>query len=96
MTIGKIRIVSINDTPGVQSKGVKPLPDSCIPAKAATAEEGLRLIQAFSQIEDPSHRVRLIEAAEDFARTNRISQVRSMAARGCAAEDSNVTPNGFR
>jgi hypothetical protein len=68
MTIGKIRIVSTNDTPDVQSKGGKPRARGCIPKAAPAGEEGLRLMQAFCKITDPSQRIRLIEAAEGFAR----------------------------
>ena len=97
MAIGKIRLVSTNDTAGVQSTGGKPLPGGCIPAEAApTAEEGLRLIQAFARIEDPCRRARLIEAAEDLANANGLPQVPGSAARAGATQSSNGTGNGLR
>lgn len=91
MAIGKVRLVSTSDTPGVQSTGGKPFSGGCIPAEVGpAAEEGLRLVRAFSRIKDPCQRSRLIEAAEAFART----ATRGRAPAGVA--DSHGTIDGVR
>jgi hypothetical protein len=97
MAIGKIRLVSTNDTPSVQSPDGKPLSGGCIPTETApAAEEGLRLIQAFARIKDQGQRASLIEAAEDFADAQPLQQLPGRAARAGAANDSNATRNGLR
>jgi hypothetical protein len=97
MAIGKVRLVSTNDTPGVQSTRGKPLSGDCIPAETApAAEEGLRLIQAFARIKDPGQRAKLIETAEDLAVARQLRQLPGRAARAGAADDSDATRNGLR
>jgi len=94
MAIGKIRIVSINDTPDVQSRGGKFRSDGCISKAAPAGEEGLRLIQAFCRITDPAQRARLIEAAESFALASELSGLPRMAIRACVPD--NDTASGPR
>lgn len=59
-TFGDLRGLGRNDDD-------KP-PAGTVTASVPTAEEGLRLIQAFRQITDPRQRRRLIEEAEAMAK----------------------------
>jgi len=65
-----IKIVSRNDLPRRQSAGGTSSGTGCDPdtSLGPAPEEGLRLIRAFSRINDPAWRARLIEVAEKYAR----------------------------
>jgi len=65
----KIKIVSRNTMPRRQSAGRKSSGAGGVDTSLGPApEEGLRLIRAFSRINDPAWRTRLIEEVEKHAR----------------------------
>mgnify|MGYP006873845762 CR=1 FL=1 len=67
MPNSKLRIVAQSSAAIAQREDDGVAPVSCIDKKAASAEENLRLLKAFSRIDDSRQRAWLLELVEHFA-----------------------------
>ena len=68
MTDSKLRIIAQNGPAIAQRKGTRNAPVGCIEkGSSPSAEENLRLLKAFSRIDDSRRRAWLLELVEHFA-----------------------------